>query len=284
VTFARLRRGVKGLALKLLRQRLRSPLYHHLIEVALAGGGFLLYFLVRGSVVGRATEAFTRGLAILHLEDTLGLLWELELQAWALSSHFLAEVWGAIYFWGHFPTILAIGLWLYVFHRHRYTLLRNALLLSGAIALIIYGLFPVAPPRLMSPLGFVDVMNLYNQPNYQAQEVQPFVNPYAAVPSLHFGWVFILGLALVWFFPRNPLAWLVGIFNPAAQVIAIMVTGHHFFLDAVAGGVVALAGLLLALLLCRWGYPFLSRYLPTELVLHLTPPPARIFPLRCAGS
>lgn len=238
----------------------------------------MLYFLVRGSVVGRATEAMARGLAVLHLEDTLGVLWELELQAWGLSSRFLIELWNGIYFWGHFPTILAIGAWLYFFHRHQYTLLRNALLLSGALGLVIYGLFPTAPPRLMPRFGFVDTMALFSQANYQAQEVQPFVNPYAAVPSLHFGWVFIVGLILVWFFPRNPLAWVIGLGNTAAQAVAIVVTGNHFFFDAFIGIVVSLGGLGLALVLCRWGYPILARFLPPELVFHLTPPPGRLPP------
>jgi len=253
---------------------------HDLIEVAVGGGGWLLYTLVRGRVVGRATEAMERGLAVFHWEDTLGFLWELELQAWALSSRLLIEIWNAIYFWGHFPTILVVGVWLYFFHRHRYTLLRNTLLLSGAIALVIYGLFPTAPPRLMPQFGFVDTMALYSRANYQAQEVQGFVNAYAAVPSLHFGWVFALALILIWFFPKNPLVWVIGAGNAAAQMVAIVVTGNHFFFDAIVGGVVSLGGLGLALLLRQYGYPVLARFLPQELLLHLTPPPAPLPSLR----
>ena len=59
-----------------------------------------------------------------------------------------------IYFWLDFPLIVAVGFWLYFFRRHEYTVARDALLLSGAIASSIYNLFPVMPPRLV-PTGDV---------------------------------------------------------------------------------------------------------------------------------
>src|SRR3990172_1654826 len=126
-----------------------------LIEGLLVGLAFLLYFLVRGNVVERANEAMERGVAIIRLEQQWGIFWELEMQAWVLSSEVLIKLWNNIYFWGHFPVIIALGFWLYLFRRRCYTLLRNALLLSGGVALVIYTLFPVAPPRFMPQWGFV---------------------------------------------------------------------------------------------------------------------------------
>ena len=109
----------------------------------------------------------------------------------------LIQFFNAIYFWLDFPLIVGIGLWLYFFgRRHHYTVARDALLASGAIALVCYHLFPVAPPRLLPPEyagDFVDTVNEYSNFSYQAQSMQPFVNPYAAVPSLHYGWAVLVG-------------------------------------------------------------------------------------------
>jgi hypothetical protein len=45
---------------------------------------------------------------------------------------------------------------------------------------------------------------------------------------------------------------------PVSQIFAITVTANHFFLDAVAGGIVAMGGLAIAYALQRWGYPWLQ--------------------------
>ena len=110
------------------------------------------------------------------------------------------------------------------------------------------------PPRLLPSGEFVGTIEKYNDLSYQAQSLSAFVNPYAAVPSLHFGWAMIIGGA--WFFTiRNPLRWL-GVLLPWAQLAAIVFTANHYILDAVVGCVVCVAGLGLALAMQRWGYPW----------------------------
>jgi hypothetical protein len=53
----------------------------------------------------------------------------------------------------------------------------------------------------------------------------------------------------------------IGIFLPVSQIFSITLTANHFFLDALAGGVVALAGIGVALAIRRWGYPWTGRML-----------------------
>jgi len=43
-------------------------------------------------------------------------------------------------------------------------------------------------------------------------------------------------------------------------VFSITLTANHFLLDAVAGGIVALMGVAVAVVLQRWGYPALKRW------------------------
>lgn len=208
---------------------------------------FLFYFLTRGAVADRAGEAFLRGAAVVDLERNLGIFVEADIQALFLPSRWLIEFFNGVYFWGHFPLYLSMALPLYIWRRSTYTLIRNAFLASASLGLVIYVLFPVAPPRLMPHLGFVDTMERFSSVSYQAASYQTetvgtFANPFAAVPSLHFGWALIVGIVFVWMF-RHPLLRAFGVALPLLQLTAIVVTGNHFFFDAFAGGIVSVVGL-----------------------------------------
>ena len=165
-------------------------------ELLIMTAATLAYFLIRGSVVDRAAEAFIRGIEVVHFERRIGIFWELPLQSFVLGNLALTKFFNWVYFWLHLPLILGFGLWLYVRHRDRYVLIRNAFMVSGGIGLVIYSLFPVAPPRLMPNLGFVDTMAIFSQVSYQAQSLKPFVNPFAAIPSLHFGWALLMCIGI----------------------------------------------------------------------------------------
>ena len=256
----------------LLRQARRRIGRRDLVEAALVAFAFLLYFLVRGSVIDRPYDAFQNALDVIDAQRWLGIFWEPDMQEWIIDNRFLVQASNYVYFWLHFPLIVVFGLVLYFFDRRKYTFLRDAFLASGAISLIIYGLYPVAPPRLLPELAvefnkvldadlqaFVDTMNVHLGYGYQAQSMRPFVNPYAAMPSLHFGWDFLLGIGIIWAFRRYPLIWPLGIALPVMQIFAIAVTGNHYFLDAFAGMGVALVGLAIAVALQRWAYAPLGR-------------------------
>ena len=232
-----------------------------LVELLIIGVAFLLYFLVRGNVVDRTSDAFGRSIQVIQLERNLGIFWEAEIQALILGKKFLIQLFNGIYFWLDFPLIIAVGLWLYFLNRRNYTLIRTAMLASGAISLIIYGLFPVAPPRFLPQWGFVDTMALYSNVSYQAQSLQPFVNPFAAVPSLHFGWAVLLALGLIWATKRVVLR-AVAALLPLAQLAAIVFTANHYFFDAIVGLAVGLVGLVIALWLYKWELYLWGRFFP----------------------
>ena len=245
---------------KLIDAVSRRRAFRDAFEIGLVALAFLAYFVVRGSVVDREVEALRNAVNIIELERSLGFFWEPELHAAILDNRALVQLFNAIYFWLDFPLIVAIGLWLYFAHRRQYTVARDSLLASGAIALIVYQLFPVMPPRLLPPdasFGFVDTLSEYSSLTYQAQSTEAFVNPYAAVPSLHVGWALLVGGVLIW---TTPNLWLraLGVFLPIGQLAAIIFTANHYILDAMAGLVVALMGLAVAVALQRWGYPRLQ--------------------------
>jgi hypothetical protein len=142
--------------------------------------------------------------------------------------------------------IVVVGVWLLWLHPRQYTLIRNAFLVSAVIGLIGYTLYPVAPPRLMPGFGFVDTMYEYSRVSYQAESLKPFVNPYAAMPSLHFGWAFLVGVG-IWLVWRDLRGLLIGIALPVGMGLAIVLTANHYILDAVAGFLVCLFGLAVAI-------------------------------------
>jgi peptidoglycan/LPS O-acetylase OafA/YrhL len=148
----------------------------------------------------------------------------------------------------------------------------------------VYWLYPVAPPRELPELaaqfdvnapsyvrGFIDTLQVHLGYAYDTQSTRAFVNPYAAMPSLHFGWDLLLGLGIIWAFaPKRgdrgrSRRWLwvavpIGIALPVLQVFSITLTANHFLLDAAAGGIVALMGIAVAVALQRRGYPALKRW------------------------
>jgi hypothetical protein len=237
----------------------RNRVYRDVFEIALVAFAFLLYFLVRGSVVDRDAEALRNALNVIDIEQSLGFFWEPDLNAAILGYAALIQFFNAVYFWLDFPLIVALGLWMYFFgHRHEYTVARDALLASGAIALVVYHLFPVAPPRLVEGFGFVDTIQQYTGLAYQAESTAPFVNPYAAMPSLHYGWAVLVGGVLIW---TTKNLWLraLGVAMPVLQFTSILFTANHYILDAMAGLVVAVLGLLVAMALQEWGYAAIRR-------------------------
>ena len=222
-----------------------------LIELALVAAGLLAYFLTRGRIHDRHDAAQRNAAMLVRIERRAGLFWEPALNAWTVASRARVRLWNLVYFWAHAPLIVAGGLWLFRHNRPVYRVTRNAFLVSALMGLVSYRLFPVAPPRLTDGHDLVDTMQQHSRLSYQAQSLAPFVNPYAAVPSLHFGWSFLLSVALVMAAPRRVWSWLLAAVQPPLMFIAIVATANHWVLDAVAGLVVCLAGLSVALGLRR---------------------------------
>ena len=109
--------------------------YRDVYEIGLVALAFLLYFIVRGLVHDEHALAYDNAREIIELEQSLGIYWEPRLQELVLDRRWLIEVNNFIYFWLDFPLIVVIGLWMYFAKRHAYTVARDAMLLSGAIAL-----------------------------------------------------------------------------------------------------------------------------------------------------
>ena len=77
----------------------RHRVFRDVSEILLVALAFLLYFVVRGSVVDREDEALRNAGDIIDLQRTLGFFWEPELNAAILDYGALIQLFDAIYFW-----------------------------------------------------------------------------------------------------------------------------------------------------------------------------------------
>ncbi len=208
---------------------------------------YLVYLFVRGFTEGRTSEAVSRAASIIKFEQAIGIFWEPRLQAGILDIGFVVNLMNWIYMWGFWPVIVLAAIWMFFRHRDAYHLYRNAFIISGAIGVLIFALFPVAPPRFMQAWGFVDTIAVRSEV-YRLFQTPAFVNQYAAMPSLHFGWSLLLGTAIVGQ-ATHLLIRLFGLVLPIAAFASIVLTGNHYIVDGLAGGSVAMLGLLAAVLL-----------------------------------
>ena len=128
--------------------------------------------------------------------------------------------------------------------RAHFAVVRTSLIVATAISLVIYVLYPAAPPRLAN-LGFADTVSTHTGLNLSSDLLGSLYNPIAAVPSLHFGYSLIVGVAVAQLASHR---WVrrAGAAYPALMLLIIVATGNHFLFDAAAGGLVVVAGWLVA--------------------------------------
>ena len=173
-----------------------------------------------------------------HAERTLRLPSELAVQRLLLPHPLLSEAANLYYATMHFGMLIAMLVWLFARHRDGYPAVRNAVAASTAICLLI-SLIPVAPPRMLTSLGFVDLAARYGQSVYVALGSTAGADQLSAMPSVHVAWAVLVAWAVVTR-GRSRWRWLI-LLHPAVTVFVVVATGNHFWADGiVAASVVAL--------------------------------------------
>jgi membrane-associated phospholipid phosphatase len=219
----------------------RIRVVREILTVALAA---LLYFFVRGLMHSQVGDAMAHARALISLEQQLGIFHEPWLQSQVTSNDWMMNLANRIYIFGHWPVIAGTMTWLIWKHREWFAVYRSALLISGAIGLVVFVTLPMAPPRFVTDQGFVDTVTQHSHA-YRVLQPPAFTNQYAAMPSLHVGWNLLMGIAIVrhastrW---ARAFGWTM----PLVMWIATIVTANHYLVDGVAGAIVALTGLAVA--------------------------------------
>jgi hypothetical protein len=216
------------------------------IEVATLVALYAVYEIVRGQ--GHATAAAAQAHTdwIVGTERRFHMFGERAVQHAADTVPGAPTLLGIAYIALHFIGTTAFLVWLYRRHPERFAPVRNTLIAATGIALTLYVVFPVAPPRLAA-LGFVDTVSHSAKVNLSSDVLGSLYNPFAAVPSLHFGYALLVGLTIA-SIARQPLARLLALSYPLVMLFVIVATGNHFFFDAAAGALTIGAGYVMATL------------------------------------
>ena len=226
-----------------LRNVLGRP-YGGAVEIAALFALYAAYEVVRGFGSPSFHAARAHSDAIVSLERRLHVFAESGIQDWASDVPFLPGVLGLAYITLHVVATSAVLVWVYRSRRAHFALVRTSLVVSTAISLVVYVVYPAAPPRLAG-LGFADTVTEQAHVNLSSDVLGSFYNPFAAVPSLHFGYALLVGLVVARL-ARNRIVRAAGAFYPAFMLFTIVATGNHFVFDAAAGGIVTAAGFMVA--------------------------------------
>ena len=211
-------------------------------QVAIWFGFLAAYQAARGVADRNSPQAFQNGLHVIGIERNAHALIELTLQRIVDGSHWLAVLAAWTYWNSEFTVVGLALLWVYLRRHEAFVKFRNTILLANVLGLVGYVILPTAPPRMFPDLGFADTLSNYGALNHGSGLVQIVANPYAAMPSLHAADALIVGVVLAmvcrtrWLKPL----WLLW---PCWVWFSVMATGNHFWLDVLAGIVVAVIGL-----------------------------------------
>lgn len=201
-------------------------------------GLYWLYSSIRWFIARDSPyEAFENAFRIIDLERQLGIFHEPNIQTWLIENNMgLVQIGNAFYTIGYFPVVVLCGILLYRCAPHHFQIFKLTFLLGLGFALICFSVFPLAPPRMLPGAGFVDTQQVFSDGFYNRKLVLSFYNPYAAMPSLHFGLTLLVGL-MAYSFERRLLR-IAAVLYPSFMALVIVTTGHHYFLDIVGGGFV----------------------------------------------
>ncbi len=228
-------------------------------ELIIVGVVYVFYELIRDLTQSGPGAAFANALRIIDAQRALGIYQELTIQDWALRFTPLVVASNYFYSVAYIVGTLATLVWLYMRASDDYPLWRNTLMFGTLLGLAGFALFPLMPPRLLDVMGdgrsfgFVDTLVSYPTVwSFDSAAVQAISNQFAAMPSLHCGWAFWAGAALL---GRVRTVWMkvVAVAYPVLTVLVVVITGNHYVLDAVGGAVVFAVGYGLARLVTRAG-------------------------------
>ncbi|MEJ2853125.1 MULTISPECIES: phosphatase PAP2 family protein [unclassified Saccharothrix] len=202
------------------------------VEVPVLVVGYVLFGLARAAVDRGEPAATDNALLVQRLEQVLRIAVEYPLNQALVDNPV------AIYATGYFYrlsvlAVPAVLIWLYLKRPERYGHLRTVLVVMMLLDILLVWLYPEAPPRFAQP-GIVDHMAVHDILfSAESRVPRPGVNLLAAMPSMHVAWTTWCAYA-VFSSLRSRAAWVVWLF-PLAVAFIVLVTGHHYVLDIVAG-------------------------------------------------
>lgn len=194
---------------------------------------------VRKLAVTKSAGAVDNANTLWDIQRWMHLPNEAVLQSWVIDNRPVMWFLNAYYGVAHVPAAAALLIWVFWKHRGRYSAIRATFALTIAGCIAIQAWIPMAPPRFLPELGFVDAGLKYHMSVYGTGG-QGVSNEVAAMPSLHWAWAILVAVA-VWRLGRTRWRW-IGPLHLVLTMCAVTLTANHWWLDGiVAGFIVAIA-------------------------------------------
>ena len=199
-------------------------------------GGYLAVAARTRSQVPRA-NAYARRVAA--AERWLGLSLERAANRWTAAHPVVTTIANYDYALGYLASTLGILGWLRAGGRPDYVRHEVSLLAINAVAVAMFAVCPVTPPRLLADAGFVDtVKDGHTVGSWGSAMISATANEHAAMPSLHVAWTTWVAATLA---AQGAPLWLrrTAVLQVCTTTAVIVMTGNHWLLDAAAGAIVA---------------------------------------------
>lgn len=211
------------------------------------------YEFTRGQIPHETDLALMNSYRLLDLEWSHDFFVESRIERFFLQFGLVMNAIDVFYIACHVTVTIGVLVWLYTRRPEQYPFTRNLLLVTTAIALVAFYLYPTAPPRLLSNYGFVDPTVLYHLVSQGGAQVTSYTyNPYAAMPSLHVGYAIVAAWGL-FLGTRRRIVRVLAVVYPFAMAAAVIISGNHWVLDVVGAVVTVVVARLILYMLSQAG-------------------------------
>lgn len=196
-----------------------------------------VYFGVRKLVEGTPDTATRNADRLLRFEQAIGIEFEHSLQRLVLDHPVLVDWSNHFYVWLHWPFLIFALVLLFIRDRRAFQQLRDTLIASGAMGLVVFAVFPVSPPRFMP--GFVGTVSQTERQHF-VQYPASWSNRVASLPSFHAGWTLVAAILLATMF-RSRIVKVIALLPGPLVALAVITTGNHYVIDVLVGVGLSLA-------------------------------------------
>jgi hypothetical protein len=221
-------------------------------QVLLFAVAYYAYQVVRGAVddpVG-ASQAFENARRVIHIEHSIGIFVEPQIQTWAITKPAIIDAANWLYINAQVTVTVSSLVYIYLRHTSSFYFVRNMFAVAMLIALIGYALLPTAPPRFLPEWGFVDSVSAMTGVSHDSVVVSELFNPYAAIPSMHVAFALMIAVPIARL-AKHRITRVSWSLYPLLMTFVIIATANHFITDAVLGAVTAALGAAAAASLAR---------------------------------
>jgi hypothetical protein len=194
------------------------------VELLLVALVLIAWQALRIPLEGPVDVSLAHAQSVLRVESALSI----DVEAWVVrttSEADLTSILEWLYLNIHLPVLFGFVAAVRLLAPDRYPTLRTTYVLSFVPAVLVIGLYPLAPPHWLAEAPTEAEL---------ATGGALFHNSTAAAASQHFGFAVFVAAASIWLFPRARLAWSTLVY-PALVFVVILGTGNHYLLDCVVG-------------------------------------------------